>query len=145
MQIFSPWDLLKTAPAKFVNNFPVNSDMTWVELLKTGRELQEETGRQQTNDNTEDEKKWLESFKIALAKSIIFAEERIAAVEILTEQCNELADVEWDFLYNKSSNLFTIGYNANEHRIDSSFYDLLASEARFVIFIGIAQGKLPEE
>ena len=29
--------------------------------------------------------------------------------------------------------------------MDASSYDLLASEARFCIFIGIAQGKLPEE
>jgi hypothetical protein len=41
--------------------------------------------------------------------------------------------------------LLTIGYNADEHRRDSSYYDLLASEARLSTFVGISQGKLPQE
>ena len=41
--------------------------------------------------------------------------------------------------------LLSIGYNADEHRRDNSFYDLLASEARLATFIAIAQGKLPQE
>ena len=41
--------------------------------------------------------------------------------------------------------LLSIGYNADEHRRDNSFYDLLASEARLCTFVGIAQGKLPQE
>src|SRR5665811_767243 len=48
-------------------------------------------------------------------------------------------------LDDKSSNLFTIGFNVQEHRMDASFYDLLASEARLCTYVGIAQGKLPEE
>lgn len=65
--------------------------------------------------------------------------------EDLAEQCNELADIEWDFLYDKSSRLFTIGYNVQQHHIDASYYDLLASEARLCTFICIAQGKIPED
>ena len=38
-----------------------------------------------------------------------------------------------------------IGYNVDEHRRDTSYYDLLASEARFASFVCIAQGKLPQE
>lgn len=53
--------------------------------------------------------------------------------------------MEWDFLYNKSGNLFTIGYHVQEHSVDAGFYDLLASEARFCTYLAIAQGKLPEE
>ena len=70
---------------------------------------------------------------------------RLHVTESLADQCNVLADMEWDFLYSKSSNLFAIGYNVQEHIADASYYDLLASEARLCIFIGIAQGKLPEE
>ena len=39
----------------------------------------------------------------------------------------------------------SIGYNAEEHRKDPSYYDLVASEARLCTFLGIAQGKLPQE
>ncbi len=45
----------------------------------------------------------------------------------------------------RSQNLLSIGYNVEEHRKDSSYYDLLASEARLTTFVGIAQGKLPQE
>ena len=41
--------------------------------------------------------------------------------------------------------LFAIGYNVDERRLDASFYDLLASEARLASFVAIAQGKLPQE
>jgi cellobiose phosphorylase len=53
--------------------------------------------------------------------------------------------MDYSFLYNKERQLLTIGYNAGERRRDASYYDLLASEARFCSFIGIAQGQLPQE
>ena len=34
---------------------------------------------------------------------------------------------------------------SSERRLDASFYDLLASEARLASFVAIAQGKLPQE
>ena len=40
---------------------------------------------------------------------------------------------------------YPLDYNAEEHRKDHSYYDLLASEARLASFVGIAQGKLPQE
>ncbi|RYD89481.1 MAG: hypothetical protein EOP50_17465, partial [Sphingobacteriales bacterium] len=43
------------------------------------------------------------------------------------------------------TSLLRIGFNVDEQRKDNSFYDLLASEARLGVFVGIAQGKLPQE
>ena len=60
-------------------------------------------------------------------------------------QCKELADIEYDFMYDKGRRLLDIGYNVSEHRRDASFYDLLASEARLASFVGIAQGQLGQE
>ena len=73
------------------------------------------------------------------------ATERIAAIENLARQCGEFARVDYDFLFDESRRLLTIGYNAGEHRQDTSYYDLLASEARLCTFVGIAQGQLPQE
>jgi cellobiose phosphorylase len=70
---------------------------------------------------------------------------RMADIENLARQCEELATMEYDFLFDKSRHLLTIGYNVSEHRADSSFYDLLASEARLSSFVAIAQGQLPQE
>ena len=41
--------------------------------------------------------------------------------------------------------MFAIGYNVNDQRLDSSFYDLLASEARLASFVAVAQGQLGQE
>ena len=49
------------------------------------------------------------------------------------------------FLYDRSRRLFRIGYNVSDRRLDSSYYDLLASEARLCSFLAIAQGALPQE
>lgn len=144
-QIFEPWFLLTAAPGGFVDLFPANAFSTLTELLKTALELQSKVHRNPTTKNTPGETAWLELFQNALTQTIREANTRIAAAEMLAQQCHALADLEWDFLFDKTSNLLTIGYNVLEHRMDTGYYDLLASEARLCIFLAIAQGKLPEE
>ena len=73
------------------------------------------------------------------------ARERIAVLERLALQANEFANMEYDFLLDAGRHLLTIGYNVGERRCDSSYYDLLASEARLCTFVAIAQGHLPQE
>ncbi|MGZ3939887.1 MAG: glucoamylase family protein, partial [Flavisolibacter sp.] len=70
---------------------------------------------------------------------------RISMLEQSAKQCEDLGEVEYDFLFDKSTNLLRIGYNVEEQRKDNSYYDLLASEARLGIFVAISQGKLPQE
>ncbi len=53
--------------------------------------------------------------------------------------------MEFEFLYDRTRHLLAIGYNADDLRRDTSYYDLLASEARFASFVAIAQGQLPQE
>ncbi len=52
------------------------------------------------------------------------------------------------FLYDPQRRILSIGYRLPDAegpgRMDPSFYDLLASEARLASFIGIAKGDLPE-
>ncbi len=73
------------------------------------------------------------------------AAELLAALHRLAQQAGDLGDFEYDFLYDPNRHLFSIGYNVNDHRLDNSFYDLLASEARLASFVAIAQNKLPQE
>jgi cellobiose phosphorylase len=73
------------------------------------------------------------------------ATSRIAEIENLARKCAEFARVDYDFLFDDTRHLLTIGYNAGEHRRDPSYYDLLASEARLCSFVAIAQGQLPQE
>ncbi|EGV19822.1 glycoside hydrolase family 94 protein [Thiocapsa marina] len=73
------------------------------------------------------------------------ARERIGRLEHLALQAGELAQADYDFLYDPSRHLLAIGFNVGERRQDASFYDLLASEARLGSFVAIAQGDLPQE
>jgi cyclic beta-1,2-glucan synthetase len=71
--------------------------------------------------------------------------ERMATVDLLVVQAGALAEMDYDFLFDKVRRQLVIGYNVDENRSDSSYYDLLASEARLCNFVAIAQGKLPQE
>jgi len=80
-----------------------------------------------------------------LEKASIRMAERNALTAKLVLQATDFATLEYAFLYNKSRHLLAVGYNIDEFRLDNSYYDLLASEARLSTFVAIAQGKLPQE
>ena len=90
-------------------------------------------------------RKWLDEVKPLIREASHRAEHRIAEIERLALQCKEFARVEYDFLYDEARHLMTIGYNVSAQRRDSSYYDLLASEARLASFVSIAQGQVPQE
>jgi hypothetical protein len=69
----------------------------------------------------------------------------MAVIERLALESGELARVKVGFLFDKARRLLAIGYNVGERRLDASYYDLLASEARLATFVAIAQGQLPQE
>ena len=68
-----------------------------------------------------------------------------ARVDALVARCRQLSEMEFEFLYDRSRELLSIGYNVAAHRRDVGCYDLLASEARLVSFLLIARGHLPQE
>ncbi len=73
------------------------------------------------------------------------ARQRVLALETLARQCDELAAMDFAFLFNESRNLFCTGFNVTEQRCDAGFYDLLASEARLCSYVGIALGQVPQD
>jgi cellobiose phosphorylase len=88
---------------------------------------------------------WLSRLRDALRLAASRAAERLSGLHELAARCSELADLDYEFLYDRDRHLLAIGYNVTDHRLDVSFYDLLASEARLASFVAIAQGKLPQE
>ncbi len=94
---------------------------------------------------TPEERERLRELCGLIRKASRHAQARIVAAALLVRQSGEMADMEYDFLYDQARHLLAIGYNVAERRRDSSYYDLLASEARFATFVAIAQGKLPQE
>ena len=88
---------------------------------------------------------WLGELQRHIISASRNARTRITDIGLIILQCDTLASMEYDFLYDKTRHLMAIGYNVGEYQRDSSYYDLLASEARFSVFVAIAQGKLPQE
>jgi cyclic beta-1,2-glucan synthetase len=88
---------------------------------------------------------WLDELKPLMNEAVHRAQARMAEIERLALQCRDFARIEYDFLYDQARHLMTIGYNVSERRRDSSYYDLLASEARLASFVAIAQGQVPQE
>ncbi len=107
--------------------------------------LAEEFQNYSDADYREEERTYLSTIQVLLKAGSSYATDQIRLIDELSNQCEELSDVEYDFLIDRSTHLLRIGYNVDDQRKDDSFYDLLASEARLGIFVAIAQGKIPQE
>jgi cellobiose phosphorylase len=88
---------------------------------------------------------WLRRLHEALAVSSRNAADRIVALEQLADECQELATVDFSFMFDTSRELFSIGFNVDAQRLDDGFYDLLATEARLGSYVVIAQGQVSQE
>ncbi len=89
---------------------------------------------------------WMDRVMEAFARAQWLAGETLGQVKRLTAEVAELsAKMKMDFLYDTGRKLFAIGYNVSTSRLDTSRYDLLASEARFGSFVAIARGDVPLE
>ncbi|MDB5392922.1 MAG: glycosyltransferase 36 associated family protein [Rhodospirillales bacterium] len=53
------------------------------------------------------------------------------------------AGMDFAFLFDPGRQLLSIGYQVQDERLDGSYYDLLASEARLASFVAIAKGDIP--
>ena len=74
------------------------------------------------------------------------ADDFVERVERLIARVENLSDAtNMRFLYDPRRRLFTIGYNVGNGQFDSSYYDLLASEARVASLVAIARGDVPGE
>ena len=143
LDLLAPWLVLPTAPEKFRAVIPGNLKLS--ELAAMPLELLPKINSFLKEVSTDEEKKWLNDFRKCIIESGNIANERLSEIVHLSMHCAEFADMAYDFLYDKGKHLLAIGYNLEEQKRDTGFYDLLASEARLCTFVAIAQGKLPQE
>ncbi len=67
-----------------------------------------------------------------------------AALHHTAERCDALCGaMDFGSLYSRKRHLFHIGLRTDDNTLDSSYYDLLASESRLLSFIAIAKGDIP--
>ncbi len=87
---------------------------------------------------------WLDRLIEEFSKSQWLAGETLGQIEQLLATVEDLAgEMKMNFLYDKKRKLFAIGYNVTTNCLDTSRYDLLASEARLGSFVAIARGDVP--
>ncbi|MBK8584683.1 MAG: cyclic beta 1-2 glucan synthetase [Bacteroidetes bacterium] len=144
MDVLKPWLLLSSCPDKFKNLIQITNP-SLNEISKLSVYLPREIKIKRDEATSIEENEWLDLLLKALEEAGSLADTRISIIDDLIHECDDLSNIEWDFLYDRSKHLFTIGYKPDEYQLDPSYYDLLASESRLATFVGIAQGKLPEE
>jgi cyclic beta-1,2-glucan synthetase len=145
MNSYLPW-LLVPVPEKFSNAFSLVAEMPgFAELARIEQFLLPNINSYYSAENSMEENAWLDQFRVLIVQGSQRAKEFLLMSERLAQECVDLANIDYDFLYNRSQHLLAIGYNIEEHKRDHSYYDLLASEARLTTFVAIAQGKLPQE
>lgn len=70
------------------------------------------------------------------------ARSAVTLMEHLIAHCRDLASgMRMRFLLDDDRNLFSIGFNVETRRLDTSHYDLLASEARIASYVALARGE----
>jgi cyclic beta-1,2-glucan synthetase len=144
LTFLAPWSALLTTDGR--GECPELSHIpTLRELATREAELLTTLEQRHGSEATPEASARLAELRLLITQAGQRARTRISNIATLAQQCEELARFEYDFLFDKARHLLAIGYNVGESRRDASFYDLLASEARLSNFVGIAQGRLPQE
>src|SRR5213595_2330301 len=102
--------------------------------------------RREDQEISRDVREWLDLLVTEVDRSRRNASEQLAQLDELIAQSQELeGGMGLRFLYDEERRMLAIGYQVAERRLDTSFYDLLASEARLTSFLAIARGEVPVE
>jgi cyclic beta-1,2-glucan synthetase len=103
-------------------------------------------GRKEKEEIPEPVHEWLNRLVTQVERSRQNASEQIARLDDLVASLHQLeSEMGLRFLYDEERRIFAIGYQVAERRLDTSFYDLLASEARLTSFLAIARNEVPLE
>ncbi|MGV8877727.1 MAG: GH36-type glycosyl hydrolase domain-containing protein [Sphingobacteriaceae bacterium] len=140
-----PWLNLLPIPDSFTSLSTLDFNHSHRSIWEISAELSQHINRYKKETNNAYDAEWLLKVDLALNEKIALIPGKFSFLEELAAQLEQLSSVEYDFLLDKHTSHLSIGYNVDELRIDDSFYDMLASEARMGIFVGIAQGLLPQE
>jgi cyclic beta-1,2-glucan synthetase len=156
----APWVTLPTAPEDFRDfgtddsrerRRALSDSLSRLETVVTLREAAVLSAKtlplvaQEFDSAAPATKDWLAQLNTALTQGAEHAAARIQHFEAMAVQSRELAEMDFGLMYDGARDLFAIGYNVSEQRLDAGFYDLLASEARLASFIVIAQGHFGQE
>src|SRR6059058_3008124 len=103
-------------------------------------------GRREGPELPQPVRQWFDLLVTEVERSRQAASEQLAQLNELIVQSQQLeGGMGLRFLYDEERRIFAIGYRVAQRRLDNSFYDLLASEARLTSFLAIARGEVSVE
>ncbi len=116
---------------------------TQLRLHDVDRQL---AGEKDANAAVQAARAWCSQLSEALEAARDVAENLLAGLTGLSRQIETyLATMDFTFLFDSTRKVFHIGYNVTAERLDNSYYDLLASEARIASLLAIARRQVPQE
>jgi cyclic beta-1,2-glucan synthetase len=145
LTLIAPWLLLKDMPEQAVKTLNALEVPTLRELATCSCTWLSEIEQRIDSKARIAEREWLSALQASVKTSQSYAKRQMEKIEHLEKLAHELAQMSYDFLYDKTRRLLAIGYNVTDRRQDSSYYDMLGSEARLGNFVAIAQGHVPQE
>ncbi len=87
---------------------------------------------------------WLDALAGHLRDARLSAHAFIAGYEELARQADAFVrEMDFSFLYDEDRHLFYIGFSLDTGRLESNYYDLLASEARIGSLVAVAKHDVP--
>lgn len=89
---------------------------------------------------------WATQIALSLREARPHSIELLARLRLNASIAREMWEhTDFRMLFDEQRLLFSIGYNTAEGHLDSSYYDMLASECRLASFLAIAKGDVPQE
>lgn len=142
----APWLDLLPIPKHFTDLSSLDYNRSLISLQELKSEFLQKINQYKKETKQEgDDINWLLKAETALKREATFLFEKLNWFDDLAEQLEKFSVVDYEFLLDKNTDHLSIGFNVDELRKDDSYYDMLASESRLGIFVGIAQGLLPQE
>ena len=145
IRLFAPWISDERFSQMVGETPPLNRISSFRELARLAAETDREIERRKEKDFATVDLGLIYELKQMIAAAQRRAAQIIDQAQTLAAQCADFSNIEYDFLFDRSCNLLAIGYNVSNWQRDNSYYDLLAGEARLSCYVGIAQGKLPQD
>ncbi len=144
---YAPWcspefEALKNEPA--LTLIPV--DRISLELLPELIDQLERELTQVAQSLSPEQRLLCESLRARLPEARRNVSRLIKDIRIIASEAGKLADeMDFAFLLNRRRKLMSVGFDTESRRLDAACYDLLGTESRTAVFVGVAKGDIPQQ
>jgi cyclic beta-1,2-glucan synthetase len=125
----------------------IDASDTFDRVLVLVKDLRKELNQIPTNLRmVQEAQDWCRRFENDLVSAKTRTEALLSGFLDLAGKAEEAVfAMDFKFLFDQQRQVFHIGYNAGTERLDNSYYDLLASEARLASLVAIAKGDVSQQ